>query len=532
MGMKKKLLVTLALAVGLLPAAVSIPAADAKAASIKMLLNGQILESDVPPYIKSETALVPLKVISQGIGAGVVWNQAAKTVTITSDLHTIVLTLKSKSALVDGLPIQMDMPMQAVSGRTLAPLRFVGEQLGMDVNWNQANYTITLNSKNLQQPAPGNGGGAAISSNTVRGAWIASVSNIDWPSSSSRGNEAKQKQELITMLDRLKETGINTVFLQVRPNADALYPSSLVPWSQYLTGTAGKDPGYDPLDFAVTEAHNRGMSIQAWFNPFRAATSTDTSKLAAGSVALEHSDWIVKQGGKLYINPGIPEARQHIMDAVMEVVNGYNIDGVALDDYFYPSAETAADPFQDNATYAAYNLNGISSKADWRRDNINTFIRDLDRSIHAAKPQLSFGVSPAGIWRNVAKDPTGSETSGLAAYDTMYADARTWIRNGTVDYIAPQVYWSFATAAAPYDKVVKWWANEVAGRSVDLYIGQAPYKIGSPDKGWQSAGEIVNQLKYNEQFTQIKGSIFYSSNSLLKNPLGLLGLLKSYYGMQ
>lgn len=538
MKIRKWPLMAMTLLMGLLPFPAVSGTASAAETPIAMLLNGQNLTSDVAPYIISGTTLVPLRVISNGIGAQVAWDQASKTVSIQKDGSSLALTLGNKTAQVNGENVSLDIPLQAVSGRTLAPLRFVGEHLGLDVNWNSSDHTIYLNTPGWipsvpETPQlPADGGGQQSASNSLRGAWIASVSNIDWPSSSSQGNEAKQEQEFKQMLDELQAAGINTVFLQVRPNADALYPSALVPWSQYLTGTQGKDPGYDPLAFAVTEAHKRGMSIQAWFNPFRAATTTSTSKLAPGHVALQHPDWIVKQGGKLYINAGIPEARQHIIDAVMEVVNHYDIDGVALDDYFYPSGETSADPFKDDATFKAYNSGGIKNKGDWRRNNINVFIRDLDNSIHAAKPQLPFGVSPAGIWRNQSTDPTGSSSAGLASYDSMYADARAWIQSGSVDYIAPQIYWSFATSAAPYDKMVSWWANEVNGTGVDLYIGQAPYKIGSPEKGWQTAGEIIDQLKYNEQFSQIDGSIFYSASYLRKNPLGLLSLLKSYYGLQ
>ncbi|AWB45115.1 hypothetical protein DCC85_13365 [Paenibacillus sp. CAA11] len=513
---------------------------SAKAAPITMLMDGRTLESDVPPFIKSNTALVPLRVITSGIGASINWNKQTQTVVIEREGESISLTLGSKTAKVNGTAVLLDVPMQAVQNRTLAPLRFVGEHLGLTVNWNQASNQITLNSGGgtlptvppitVPQPGEGQSGTNPAPQGEMRGAWIASAFNIDWPSTSSIGNAAKQKQEYISMLDDLQNVGINAVFVQVRPSADALYPSSLVPWSQYLTGKQGQNPGYDPLAFMIEETHKRGMEFHAWFNPFRASSSTDTSKLAKNHVAIQHPEWIVKQGGKLYINPGIPAARAHIISAVMEVVNNYDIDGVHLDDYFYPSGETAKDKFNDDATFTSYNSTGIKNKGDWRRDNINQFVQQLGAKIHAAKPDVSFGISPFGIWRNKATDVTGSNTSGNSAYDSMYADARTWIRNSYIDYIAPQVYWSFSTKNAPYDKVVDWWATEVKGTPVKLYIGHAPYKVGTPEVGWQTASEIVNQLKYNEQYDQIQGSIFYSASSLRKNPLGLISLLKSYFG--
>ncbi|GGA22264.1 family 10 glycosylhydrolase [Paenibacillus physcomitrellae] len=525
-------------------------AVKAAETAITMNLDGVDLTSDVAPYIKSNRTFVPLRVISEGIGAFVDWQADTKTVTIKQNSTTIEMVMGSRTALVGGIASTLDVPLQSVSGRTMVPIRFVSEQLGLIVDWNADANRITLTTPGWMGGGSGSGNGGAgtggtngggssngsavtlTGSNTLRGAWIASVTNLDWPSSASRGNAAKQKQEFSDMLDKLKAEGINAVFVQVRPSADALYPSKLVPWSQVLTGTPGKDPGYDPLAFMIEEAHNRGMQFHAWFNPFRVtASGSDTSKLTANNVAVQHPSWIVKASSRLYLNPGIPAARQHIIDAIMEVVNKYPVDGIHLDDYFYPSDETAANPFDDSATFKAYNSNGFKSKADWRRNNINTFVRDLSASIHASKPQLVFGISPSGIWRNQATDPTGSATSGRSAYDSEYADARVWIQGKYVDYIAPQVYWSFATTAAPYDKVVDWWANEVNGTGVKLYIGMAPYKIGSPEKGWQTSQEMINQLKYNEQFSQIQGSIFYRSSSLLSNPFGLTQLLKSYYGI-
>ncbi|MBP1999419.1 uncharacterized lipoprotein YddW (UPF0748 family) [Paenibacillus shirakamiensis] len=508
----------------------------AKPASITLQLDGQVLQSDVAPLTKSGFTMVPLRVISQGLGAQVEWLPSSQTAVIVKSGDELRLKMGTKIAQVNGNAVKLDASVFTLKGRTMVPLRFIGEQLGLAVDWNASKQLVSLTTPR----SPGNDGGTTEPtidptpvpkpSNQLRGAWISTVYNLDWPSTSSYGKESKQKQEYVDLLDKLQNVGINTVFVQVRPAADALYPSKLVPWSQYLTGTPGKDPGYDPLAFMIQETHRRGMEFHAWFNPFRASVSSDTSKLPASSTAAQHPDWIVKQGGKPYINPGIPEARQQIIDAIMEVVQNYDIDGVHLDDYFYPSGESSSDKFDDSVTFATFNPLQIKDKGDWRRYNINEFVKQLGQSIHTAKPSVSYGYAPFGVWRNQSKDLTGSDTkAGVTTYDSMYADVRTWINQGWIDYVAPQIYWSMTFNVARYDKLVDWWAKEVRGTPVKLYIGQAPYKIGTPEIGWQSAQEIINQLKLNATYPEVKGSIFYSAKDILKNPLGLLPLLQNYF---
>ncbi|MUG44804.1 family 10 glycosylhydrolase [Paenibacillus woosongensis] len=527
--------------------------ADAAAARpIEIVLDGRILSSDSPPYIKpkNNVTMVPLRVISEGLGAQVDWLASAKSVTIAKDSNIIVLRVGSTSAQVNNAAVKLDVSAEIQSGRTMLPLRFVGEQLGLQVDWNSATRTIALSTQGTsippitgpttpvipptEQPStpppavqqPESGGAAS----ELRGVWVSSVLNLDWPTKASYGNAEQQKQEYTKLLNEIQAMGLNAVFVQVRPTADALYPSQLVPWSVYLTGTAGKDPGYDPLAFLIEETHRRGMQFHAWFNPFRASMNADTSKLPSSHVVHQHPDWIVKFADKLYINPGIPEARQHIIDAIMEVVNGYDIDGVHLDDYFYPSGETASSKFNDDATMKRYNANQLN-KGDWRRDNINQFVRDLGQSIRAVKPAVSYGISPFGVWRNKASDITGSDTkAGITAYDSTYADVRTWIRNEWIDYVTPQLYWSLTRPEVRYDILTDWWAQEVRGTQVKLYIGHSPYKIGTPEIGWHSADEIIHQLEYNERIPEVKGSIFFSAKDLRKNPLGLVPLLKSYFG--
>ncbi|TFE19651.1 family 10 glycosylhydrolase [Cohnella luojiensis] len=488
----------------------------AKPSTISIYLDGNKINSDVPPYIipKINVTMVPLSVISKNLGAGVSWLQKTKTVTITQSGITLSMTIGQKFALANGERVNLDATVQAINGRVMVPLRFVSKQMNLNVTWYQSAQTIKLQTQE------------GLADNSLKGAWVSTVYNLDWPSSKSYGNSTQQQQEYVQMLDELQGMGINTVFVQVRPSADSFYPSNLVPWSRFLQGEQGLAPDYDPLAFMIEETHRRGMEFHAWFNPFRANTGEKTEELASNHVAVTHPEWIVQSGNKMYINPGIPEARQHIIDAIMEVVNNYEVDGVHLDDYFYPSSGA----FADDLTYLAYNDSQILNKADWRRDNINRFVEQLGKSIHAAKPQVQFGISPFGVWRNQSMDMTGSDTkASVTAYDNMYADVRTWIRQDWIDYVVPQIYWSLSLPIARYDKLVDWWANEVRGTKVDLYIGHAPYKLGTPEVGWNNAQEIINQLKYNKNYFEVKGDIFFSAKDLRKNPLGLIPLLQAYY---
>ncbi|MFC5472276.1 family 10 glycosylhydrolase [Cohnella suwonensis] len=502
-------------------ASLGVPAVQAATPStITIYLDGKKIVSDVPPYIvpKVNVTMVPISVIGQNLKASVSWTQKTKTATIKKSGTTILLKAGQKYATVNGAKVALDYSVQSVNGRTMVPLRFVSDQLNVAVTWYQSARTIKLQSPE------------GLADDSLKGAWVSTVYNLDWPSKASYGDSARQQQEYAQMLDELQAMGINAVFVQVRSAADSLYPSELVPWSKYLTGTQGQAPDYDPLAFMIEETHKRGMAFHAWFNPFRANTGEKTEALAPNHVAVQHPDWIVQTGNadspKMYINPGIPEARKHIIDAIMETVKGYEIDGVHLDDYFYPSSGA----FEDEATFAAYNAVGIATKEEWRRGNINAFVRDLDQAIHKTKPGVQFGISPFGVWRNQSQDPTGSNTTAsVTAYDSMGADVRTWIRQGWVDYVVPQIYWSLSFKVAKYDTLVDWWANEVRGTDVKLYIGHAPYKLGTTETGWGSAQEIIDQLVYNRKLFEVKGDIFFSAKDLRRNPLGLVPLLQSFY---
>ncbi|NGP45299.1 family 10 glycosylhydrolase [Bacillaceae bacterium SIJ1] len=493
----------------------------ASAKGISIELDNERVTTDVAPYLtKDNVTLVPLRVITEALGGFAQWNQADQTVHIKKDDTTIKLVNKQLKAQVDGNTVDLISPAQVKDGRMMVPLRFVGEAFGIRVQWHQDAQLVRLwTGKVSEQPLSEN----VTVSKEMRGAWIATI-NGDWPSKDAVGHPERQKEDYITILNQLKAMGIQDVFVQVRAAGDAIYPSNHAPWNKILTGTQGKDPGYDPLAFMIEETHKRGMTFHAWFNPFRATTGLGQD-LASNHVAKQHPEWIVTAGGKLYLNPGDPDAREHIIASMEEVVRNYDVDGVHLDDYFYPSNVW----FNDDTTFALHNTTHLT-KADWRRQNINVFVKELGEAVHQIDPNVSYGISPFGVWRNIADDPTGSATTaGVPAYDIMFADVRTWIKEEWIDYVAPQIYWSIGFTPAAYDVLVEWWANEVKGTDVKLYIGHAPYKIGTTEAGWSSATEIIDQLKLNESFNEVDGSIFFSSQYLLKPWNNMSSLLKSYY---
>lgn len=366
----------------------------------------------------------------------------------------------------------------------------------------------------------------------VRGIWLATVSRLDWPpissvNISSPGVRISQQQKALTdKLDNLKRLGINTVFFQVKPDATALWQSKILPWSDTLTGTIGQDPGYDPLQFMLDEAHKRGMKVHAWFNPYRVSVKTKPSTITElnntlsqtpSSVYVLHRDWIRTSGERFVLDPGIPEVRDWITSIVAEVVENYPIDGVQFDDYFY--TESPGSALNDSQTFRRYGQE-FASKADWRRDNTQRLIAQVSQTIKKLKPEVEFGVSPAGVWRNRSHDPAGSDTRGAAAYDESYADTRRWVQLGLLDYIAPQLYWPFARDAARYDVLAKWWADVVKSTNTRLYIGVALYKVGEPSRkepDWTVKGgvpELKKQLDLNESEPHINGTILFREDYL------------------
>ncbi|MEV0620421.1 family 10 glycosylhydrolase [Nonomuraea sp. NPDC050404] len=353
----------------------------------------------------------------------------------------------------------------------------------------------------------------------LRAMWISSVANIDWPSRTGLSVSAQQA-EFRAWLDLAVAKRMNAVIVQVRPTADAFWPSAYEPWSQWLTGTQGRNPGYDPMAFMVGEAHARNLEFHAWFNPYRIANHADPSRLVSTHPARQHPDWRFAYGGKLYYNPGIPEVRDFIQDAMMDAVTKYDVDGVHLDDYFYPYP-VSGQSIPDSATYERYG-GSFTNIGDWRRDNVNRLVRELDQRIHTAKPHVSFGISPFGIWRNAGTDPLGSNTSGLQSYDAIYADSRQWVKQGWVDYLSPQIYWHIGFSTAAYEVLTAWWSGVVAGTGVQLVIGQAAYRAGASgqEAAWQDPAELSDHLHDNRRHPEVVGDVWFSAKDVKADRIG------------
>lgn len=347
----------------------------------------------------------------------------------------------------------------------------------------------------------------------LRAVWVASVGNIDWPSTNGL-TTAQQKAELIALLDRAVELRLNTVVLQVRPACDALYSSSIEPWSEYLTGTMGKapEPFYDPLAFAITEAHRRGLELHAWFNPYRARHLQAKSPISANHISRTHPEWVRHYGKSLWLDPGEKGVQEYSLRVVMDVVNRYDIDGVHFDDYFYPYKEADASgkdlDFPDWASWKRYGAGGRLSRDDWRRENVNTFVHRIYTSIKASKPWVKFGISPFGIWR--PGDP--SQIKGFDAYAGLYADSRKWLLDGWVDYLAPQLYWAITPPQTSFPVLLKWWAQQNP-RGRLLCPGLKSYNAG---RGWATE-EIINQVRLTRSQPGTSGQMHWSMKTLMHN---------------
>jgi len=360
-----------------------------------------------------------------------------------------------------------------------------------------------------------------------RGVWIATVENIDWPGKLVLST-AGQKQEMIEILNAHQREGINAVMFQVRPAADAFYAKSREPWSKWLTGKQGKapDPAYDPLEFAINEAHKRGMELHAWFNPYRATNDGKFSLLAPSHITRIKPEWFFTYGGIKLFNPGIPEVRDYIVKVFLDVVDNYDIDGVHLDDYFYPY-QIDGQHINDSDAFAQYGKD-YDDIRDWRRHNVDTLIQMLSDSIHKHKPLIKFGISPFGIWANTYQNPEGSETHGGSSYYELFADSRKWVKEGWVDYINPQLYWPIDDRSAAFNKLLDWWSNNTYGRH--LYIGMAAYRINERKVNkFKNPGQMPDQIKYLRKNPRVQGSVYFSSKSLINNPLGFADSLKQTY---
>ncbi|GAA3961619.1 family 10 glycosylhydrolase [Streptomyces marokkonensis] len=361
----------------------------------------------------------------------------------------------------------------------------------------------------------------------MRGMWLATVANRDWPTRPGL-RAAEQRAELVEHLDTAVRHRLNTVIFQVRPAADALWPSAYEPWSQYLSGSQGRDPGWDPLGTAVKEAHARGLELHAWFNPYRVATHDDPAQLVPTHPARKHPEWVVPYGGKLYYNPGLPEVRAFVQDAMMDAVEKYAVDGVHFDDYFYPYP-VAGRSFGDGGTYSTHG-SGFATRDAWRRDNIDLLVRETAARVKKVRPAARFGVSPFGVWRNAATDAKGSDTrAGVQTYDDLYADTRKWVREGWLDYIVPQLYWHVGQDAADYAKLVPWWAQVAKGSRTQLYVGEALYKAGDPAQpaAWQDPAELSRHLTLAREHPEVRGHVFFAAKDIADDRIGAMARVRA-----
>lgn len=386
--------------------------------------------------------------------------------------------------------------------------------------------------------SPGEAGGGAVHlraiidpASEVRGVYIASVYNIDFPSRPDLSTTAL-KAELNDILDTAADAGLNTVYFQVRPTADALYDSDIFPVSETLF-TNGK-LSFDPLAYLIEQAHKRNIFVHAWVNPLRvtagsaAKPKTDIASLPAGSPAAAHPEWTVAYAdGKLYFDAGYPEVRQLVADGVAEIVRNYNVDGILFDDYFYPypvSENGVTVGFDDSASYALYG--GDMSRGDWRRQNINQMIELVHDTVKGISENVRFGVAPFGIWQNDDGKNGGSATRGLESYSAIYCDPVAWAKGGYIDYLAPQIYWRFSTTVAPYGELVRFWNRMLDGTGVDLVISHAAYNY---DEWTEPAGEMSEQVQFARSELTYRGSIFYGYDEIRRNLHTLADELSAVY---
>lgn len=354
-----------------------------------------------------------------------------------------------------------------------------------------------------------------------RAVWVATVDNIDWPTKKNLSSE-EQIKEIIETLDMNKKLGMNAIILQIRPTSDALYQSNFEPWSRYLTGQAGKKPYpyYDPLKIWVEETHKRGMELHAWLNPYRINIS-EKELLPANHVAFKHPEWIIKYGKKLYFDPAVPAARTFVKDVVKDIVVNYDIDAIHFDDYFYPYP--LKHDFPDTLSFKLYGKGYTQeTKEDWRRENVDILIKTLNDTIKSIKPWVKFGISPFGVWRNIADDPTGSNSkAGITNYDHLYADIIKWQKNGWIDYTLPQLYWRIGHPLVDFKTLADWWSKHAYGRA--MYVGHGIYKINKESKydAWNQPGEHHRQIEYIRNIDKIDGSAFFSSKWFKRDLLGL-----------
>ncbi|GAC1649025.1 MAG: hypothetical protein NVS4B3_05450 [Gemmatimonadaceae bacterium] len=367
----------------------------------------------------------------------------------------------------------------------------------------------------------------------LRGVWVATVGNIDWPSRAGLST-ADQQRELVALFDRATALHFNAVILQVRPAADALYASSLEPWSEYLTGRQGlaPEPFYDPLAFAIDEAHKRGLELHAWFNPYRARHPSSKSPAAASHISRRHAELVHAYGrNQLWMDPGEPAVRRHSLRVVLDVVQRYDVDGVHIDDYFYPYPEPGPGgdlPFPDGRSWRRYRRRGGHLPRDaWRRANVDDFVRELYAEVKHAKPWVRVGISPFGIWR----PGFPASVRGFDAFTRLFADSRRWLTEGWLDYVAPQLYWPIAAREQGYTQLLEWWSSQNV-KSRHVYAGNYAGRVANDGKGWR-AQELLNQIDITRVTRGASGNVYFSMAAFLTSRDSLVErLMRGAYATQ
>ena len=358
------------------------------------------------------------------------------------------------------------------------------------------------------------------SNQRMSGIWVSTTLNLDYPTTKTTNSDTL-KSEADTIINNCADMGITDIFFQVRPASDSFYKSDIYPWSQWLTGSQGTAPdnNFDPLQYWIDQAHSKGMKLHAWINPYRVTNNTNLTinDLAISNPARQHPEWVIAHEGKLYFDPAIPEVQNLVVSGVEEIVKNYNIDGIHLDDYFYPGST-----FNDSGSYAKYG-NGMD-KNDWRRENVNTLVNNLHNKIKSIKSDVEFGISPVGVWANKKNNPLGSDTYGSESYYKNYADTRKWAIEGWIDYIAPQIYWEIGNKTIDYKTAVLWWSDTLKDCNTKLYIGLADYKCDgvAQSSPWYNGAAINKQIALNKTIDKVSGEIhfrykFVNNLSYLKN---------------
>lgn len=352
-----------------------------------------------------------------------------------------------------------------------------------------------------------------------RGVWMPTVTGEYYMM-----GEKEMKAKLIAQLEEMKKAGMNAVLFQIRPEADAWYHSDFEPWSRLITGTQGKDPGWDPTAFMIEECHKRSMEFHAWINPYRVKTSPNTV-LDKRHIYFRHPEYFFEYGGQLFFDPSRVESQDFICNVVRDIITKYDVDAIHMDDYFYPYPKPGLE-IPDEVSFRAYSR-GFANIEDWRRDNVNKLIRKIHETIKDNAPWVQFGISPFGIYRNESSDPKGSKTRGLQNYDDLYADVLLWAKKGWVDYLIPQIYWEMGHPAADYCELLDWWSENVS-RKCRVYVGQDVLRTSKPAKGDCQLKGKFDMMRENEN---IDGYCLYPIKQVINNPANFTDNLKAMYNV-